>query len=539
LNCRSEVLPEAEEWLAGRLDEATRSGAFRGLRVEEGTGGEAVRLVLTFKEAAARNRFARLVREAARPDGPGESGPPLQLRELTEEPDRDWVAEVAATVRAIPLGRGYAALPGSVPAPPGRQPIHVPRTRAFGTGEHPTTRLAAAMVEDSVPAGGPMLDVGAGTGILAAVALFQGAPWALALDSDPVAMEVARRMRSLNGLAGLHLLCGTLDAVRPGLRFGTVAANIERDALLGLLPALARLTAAGGSLILSGLLREQAGALAEAGRRRGLEEAERRREGEWEALLLRPRAGLRPRVLVEPGTVVGGEVRLANDEAHHLLRVRRLRPGAPLVLLDGRGRCWSGVLQSGGDGAMATDLEEEFPETEAGLETVLLQAILHESGRMETVIRQATELGVARIVPVVTSLCQRGNRRLRQGADRRWQRIAATAVKQCGRLRIPDVESPRSLDEALQRGYAGRRLMLDPGGRASSSVLTGAAPAVVELLVGPEGGLTPEERHRAVDAGFQPVRLGPRTLRADTAAAAALTAVMGAWGDLSVGPGDS
>jgi 16S rRNA (uracil1498-N3)-methyltransferase len=539
LNCRSEVLPEAEEWLAGRLDEATRSGAFRGLRVEEGTGGEAVRLVLTFKEAAARNRFARLVREAARPDGPGESGPPLQLRELTEEPDRDWVAEVAATVRAIPLGRGYAALPGSVPAPPGRQPIHVPRTRAFGTGEHPTTRLAAAMVEDSVPAGGPMLDVGAGTGILAAVALFQGAPWALALDSDPVAMEVARRMRSLNGLAGLHLLCGTLDAVRPGLRFGTVAANIERDALLGLLPALARLTAAGGSLILSGLLRQQADALAEAGRRRGLEEAERRRDGEWEALLLRPRAGLRPRVLVEPGTVVGGEVRLANDEAHHLLRVRRLRPGAPLVLLDGRGRCWSGVLHSGGDGAMATDLEEEFPETEAGLETVLLQAILHESGRMETVIRQATELGVARIVPVVTSLCQRGNRRLRQGADRRWQRIAATAVKQCGRLRIPEVESPRSLEEVLQRGYAGRRLMLDPGGRASSSVLTGAAPAVVELLVGPEGGLTPEERHRAVDAGFQPVRLGPRTLRADTAAAAALTAVMGAWGDLSVGPGDS
>ena len=237
--------------------------------------------------------------------------------------------------------------------------------------------------------------------------------------------------------------------------------------------------------------------------------------------------------------VEGGEVRLSDEEAHHLLRVRRLRPGAPLVLLDGRGRCWSGVLQSGGERPAVTDLEEEFPETEAGLETVLLQAILHESGRMETVIRQATELGVARIVPVVTSLCQRGNRRLRQGADRRWQRIAASAVKQCGRLRIPEVEPPRSLEEVLQRGYAGPRLMLDPGGRASSSVLTGAAPAGVELLVGPEGGLTPEERRRAVEAGFQPVRLGPRTLRADTAAAAALTAVMGSWGDLSVGPGDS
>jgi 16S rRNA (uracil1498-N3)-methyltransferase len=463
----------------------------------------------------------------------------LQLSELTEEPDRDWVAEVAATVRAIPLGRSYAALPGPVSALPGRRSIHVPRTRAFGTGEHPTTRLAAAMVEKSASAGGPMLDVGAGTGILAAVALAQGAPWALALDVDRVAVEVARQTRSLNRLTGLYLVCGTLESLRPGLRFGTVAANIERDALLDLLPAMARVTAANGALILSGLLRSQADALVHAGRSRGLEAVERRSEGEWEALLLRPRAGLRPRVFIEPGAVENGQVRLAGDEAHHLLRVRRLRPGASLVLLDGGGRCWSGVLRSRPDGPVAEELEEEFPETEAGLKLILLQGILHERDRMETVIRQATELGVARIVPVVTSLCQRGSHWLQKGADERWKRIAASAVKQCGRLRVPEMEPPRTLEEVLEGGGAEPRLILDPGGQAPASVLTGAAPSRVEVLVGPEGGLTAEERCRAVEAGFQAMRLGPRTLRADTAAAAAVTAVMTAWGDLAGRPGDS
>jgi 16S rRNA (uracil1498-N3)-methyltransferase len=535
LRCSREGLTAAEEWLGAHLSAAALSGEFRGLRVEEGPEGDDIRLVLTFASPSGRARLADLV-SGGRPASAGPGGrPPVTLEKETEEPDTDWVAAVEATVRAVPLGRRYAALPGQEESPGGRRPIRVPRTRAFGTGEHPSTRLAASLVEERTEPGSAVLDVGTGTGILAAVALLQGAGRALGLDRDPAAIEVAAVTRAINGLTGLDLVCGTVECLRPGLHFRTVAANIERDVLMEALPTLARLTAPGGHVILSGLLASQVDEVAAAGRRWGLEEADRRQEGEWSALDLSADVGRRPRALVEPGAVTSEEVRLSRAESHHLLRVRRLTPGTPVVLLDGRGGCWSGRLFEQGGGAIVRDLREEAPATEAGPAVILLQAVLHEAGRMETVIRQATELGVSRIVPVVTARCQSGTRWLRHWPEQRWRRIAAEAVKQCGRVRIPGLEEPRLLDEVLKRRSARRRLLLDPGGRPLTAVLLGPPPSAVEVLVGPEGGLTPAERRRASTAGFAAVRLGPRILRADTAAAAAVTTVMAAWEDLDAG----
>ena len=110
--------------------------------------------------------------------------------------------------------------------------------------------------------------------------------------------------RRLNGLEEMQVVCGTPACLGDG-RFDIVVANIERDSLLQLMPRLARSTASGGSLILSGLLTEQADSVASAGRKEGHVELARRTEGEWTALLLAPRPGIRPTVLVEEVEVSG------------------------------------------------------------------------------------------------------------------------------------------------------------------------------------------------------------------------------------------
>jgi len=199
-------------------------------------------------------------------------------------------------------------------------------------------------------------------------------------------------------------------------------------------------------------------------------------------------------------------------------RVRRVQPGAMLILFDGGGADWPAeVLAVRRDAVLvhvgepqAVDRELRWPAT------IALGMPANE--RMDTLVEKATELGVACIQPLV---CERSVLRLdgeRAGRKRaHWQAIAVAACEQCGRTRLPEIAPVAALADwlAAPRGGNGQRLLLTPHGDARA---LGAPPqAAWCALSGPEGGFTPAEHAAALDAGFVPVNLGPRVLRADTA----------------------
>ncbi len=524
LRCEASQLEAAEVWLLERLAEDGGAG-FLGSRVEPERDGRTLRLILTFQGAADRDRVQeRLAR--------GLDGEPLlHVAGTGTDPDTDWLATVAATEKPVPLGRRFAALPGSAAPLGGRVGLKVARARAFGTGEHPSTRMAAALVEEEAETGRPFLDLGAGTGLLAAVAASCGAAPSLAVEIDPVAAAVAGATARTNALASMHVVAGGLDCLLPSYRIPVVAANIERDALLALLPGLVARVPPGGRIILSGLLLEQVDDLAAAGRRLGLAELERREEGEWGALLLTPRPGLLPRVVIPPqaAPAASGAIALPGPEAHHLVRVRRVAPGDAVEIVDGQGGCWTGRLEAGRGTARLVDLQPREPQVEPDFPITLLQGWLQESGRMEMVLRQATELGATAVVPMITARTQGAARR--RTPPPRWERVVLEAVKQCGRLRAPELRPAVRLDEVLARPAAPGEvsLFLDPAGEPAWDVAEGPPPRGVRLLVGPEGGLTGAERRAVRAAGFVGVRLGPRILRAETAAAAGLALILARW----------
>jgi 16S rRNA (uracil1498-N3)-methyltransferase len=172
------------------------------------------------------------------------------------------------------------------------------------------------------------------------------------------------------------------------------------------------------------------------------------------------------------------------------------------------------------------DIERESP-----LRVILVQG-LASGERMDYAIQKAVELGVAAVQPVtaarsVTRLdAARADKRIKH-----WQQIAISACEQCGRNRVPDVMPLRDLGEWMAvPSTASLRLLLAPDAQGS---LAGLLRPVgnIEFLVGPEGGLAPEETAAALRAGFAAVRLGPRILRTETAALAALSALNTLWGD--------
>jgi 16S rRNA (uracil1498-N3)-methyltransferase len=232
-------------------------------------------------------------------------------------------------------------------------------------------------------------------------------------------------------------------------------------------------------------------------------------------------------------------VDLPRDEAEHLSRVLRLRTGDPVQVFDGRGREFSGkVHQVGRTSATVTLDGEVTPMPEPSVRLTLVQAV-PKGDAMDRIVRDATMLGVAAILPLVSARAEASVRRLEaSGRVNRWQRIAVASVKQCGRAVVPVVLQPETLEGCFGRVDADRRYLLaEPGLLQVDSVGVRSlsaepAPASALLIVGPEGGWTPDEVELARRAGCMPLTLGPRTLRADAAAAVAITALQCAWGDL-------
>jgi 16S rRNA (uracil1498-N3)-methyltransferase len=237
-----------------------------------------------------------------------------------------------------------------------------------------------------------------------------------------------------------------------------------------------------------------------------------------------------------PRLAAGARVVLPEAVGHHLIRVLRLRPGDVIVLFDGGGGEHDAIIAAVGREGVAVEVGAwRAVDREASLMVHLAQGVA--SGeRMDYTLQKAVELGVAGITPVVAT---RSVVRLdRQRAERRrahWERLCVSACEQCGRDRVPSVHPLRNFGEWLASlpacaESAELRLLLSPDPAQSLRDLPCPAGPVL-LLAGPEGGLTPRERDDATRLGFHAVRLGPRILRTETAAVAALAAMHALWGD--------
>jgi 16S rRNA (uracil1498-N3)-methyltransferase len=238
-----------------------------------------------------------------------------------------------------------------------------------------------------------------------------------------------------------------------------------------------------------------------------------------------------------PGPVTAGSRQtIEGDAASHIARVLRLQPGDALILFDGRGGEHAARIEGLRKGAVIVEVgERSATDRESPLALTLAQGVSR-GERMDWVVQKATELGVTRIVPVLTERTvvrldpKQTERRLSH-----WRKIAVAACEQSGRNRIPDISAPLGLHELLRhdREPGAIRLLLSPSGthRIDDLKPPGGGGGMI-VLIGPEGGLAQAEQRAALAAGFTPVRMGPRVLRTETAAIAALTLLQGRFGDL-------
>jgi 16S rRNA (uracil1498-N3)-methyltransferase len=244
----------------------------------------------------------------------------------------------------------------------------------------------------------------------------------------------------------------------------------------------------------------------------------------------------RPRVFLEgPAPAPGAAGVLDERAAHHLFRVLRRRAGDAVELVGADGRVVAAELEGSAREPGARALEELAPTAEPHPPIHLGQCLI-KSDRLDWLLQKGTELGVAGIALLRSrrSEVRLTGERLEK-RRRHWRGVTIAALEQSGRSRLPDL-SVGDLDPWLEREAptGTLRLVLAPGAPPAPWP-PGARPDAVELLVGPEGGLAPEEVEAARDAGFLPWGLGPRVLRAETAPLAALAVLQFAFGDL--GPG--
>jgi 16S rRNA (uracil1498-N3)-methyltransferase len=235
-----------------------------------------------------------------------------------------------------------------------------------------------------------------------------------------------------------------------------------------------------------------------------------------------------PRFTIPRPAAVGEVVTLAGDEGRHA-RVRRLAVGEAVALFDEAGHGWIGEVSAVRRAGVAVRITAARPdrEGESPLELTLAIGLL-KADKLDWVIEKATELGVARLQPFASAhtLAQPS-----AGRRARWQQIARSAAKQCGRSVVPAVAPPCDLAAVLRLPAAARLLLAEHGETAPLATVAGAAPLL--LVVGAEGGFTAAELDAARAAGVVLVGLGPRILRAETAAVAACALCQARWGDLA------
>ena len=245
-----------------------------------------------------------------------------------------------------------------------------------------------------------------------------------------------------------------------------------------------------------------------------------------------------PKFFIKKQTIQNGHTVISDGDAVHIAKVLRLAPNDVLTLCDGEGTDFDAVITDLNKDRVALKITGSHPcLAEPKLSVTLFQG-LPKQGKMDFIIEKCTELGISRIVPVICHRCVAAVRDENKEEKKliRWRKIAAEAVKQCGRGVIPEVTGVMRLSEAVAFSETlDLRLAAYENERDVSlkSVLSGKSPKSLGLFIGPEGGFEPEEIEAFRAAKIPAVTLGKRILRTETAGSAVLTAVMYEFGELN------
>jgi 16S rRNA (uracil1498-N3)-methyltransferase len=240
------------------------------------------------------------------------------------------------------------------------------------------------------------------------------------------------------------------------------------------------------------------------------------------------------RIYVDLPLTAGVELPLPPQAAEHVARVLRLDVGDPLTLFNGDGSDHASRISALGKREVVVRVEDgQSVHNESPLALTLAQGVAR-GDKMDLIVQKATELGIARIVPLLTERAEvkldagRAQKRLEH-----WRAVAASACEQSGRARLPQIVPAVALSAWLSSlaGYAGLRLALLPHAAAAPRTLRFGASGGL-LVVGPEGGLGERDTTALDAAGFTGLRLGPRVLRTETAGLAALAALQSLHGDM-------
>ena len=229
------------------------------------------------------------------------------------------------------------------------------------------------------------------------------------------------------------------------------------------------------------------------------------------------------------------QLTLDSGQARYLTRALRLRLGDTLTLFDGSGGEYDAKIVRVGKNDVDVETGAFLDRSaESNLAIRLVQGI-SKGDRMDTVVQKATELGVQRITPILSeySVVRLDDGKASKRRDH-WQKIAQSACEQCGRNVVPIIDEVISMNTWYDKSQSGfsTRVVLAPDAPATLSSV--ASPGTeLTLLIGPEGGFSSTEQERAISTGFEPVSLGPRILRTETAAIAAIATAQALWGDFA------
>ncbi len=230
---------------------------------------------------------------------------------------------------------------------------------------------------------------------------------------------------------------------------------------------------------------------------------------------------MRHRIFVE---AIEPHITVTGEEFHHSIRVVRARVGEEVELFDRAGNVARGIVESIERDRAIIKTGDPLPSRESPLAIHLAMAII-QLEKFELVLQKATELGVKTFIPLVTERVELRPERYGGKTDR-WNKIVFEAVKQCGRATVPKIEAPATFDEVIARN--GAKILFDADAEAHRV----HALQEATLLIGPEGGWSDDELRRAREHDVFIERLGPRRLRAETAAIAAVAVVASRFGDL-------
>ena len=238
-----------------------------------------------------------------------------------------------------------------------------------------------------------------------------------------------------------------------------------------------------------------------------------------------------PNIYTSSPLHANSEIQLDDNAAHHLAKVLRKRSGFKLQLFNGDGFFYPAELTEVSKKTVQAQTGDAIQgNSESSLQTHIGQ-VMSRGDRMDYMVQKATELGVNEITPLFSERCE-----VRLDDDRQakrhahWQQVAISAAEQSGRARIPVIHAPSTLEDWIA-GKADDGLALVLHHRDTQSLSSLQTPQRVNLLIGPEGGLSPEEIAAAQAQKFIACTLGPRVFRSETAPVAALSVLQWLWGD--------